>query len=146
RRLQTRRGSDLVAARTRHRDLRQRSGEREPVSRRASRLRLRLPRHATRAGPAAALPEDQGHRYIRARLMRYERGSARATALLFLAAIVFETACDAAQSATTPPATDAGTSPNASILPAPLASEAPELDAGIAHREAAPLGIAADSA
>ncbi len=68
----------------------------------------------------------------------------RLGALLFVAAVA---GCD--PSSTTPTgSSDAGASPNASILPAPLATEAPELpDAGGPPAKIdGPLGIPADSA
>ena len=68
----------------------------------------------------------------------------RLGALLFVATV---TGCD--PSSTTPAgSSDAGASPNASILPAPLATEAPELpDAGGPPAKIdGPLGIPADSA
>ena len=69
----------------------------------------------------------------------------RLGALLCVATVV---GCDA--SSTTPPgASDAGASPNASILPAPLATEAPDLPdaSGAATRlDTGPQGMPADSA
>ena len=76
--------------------------------------------------------------------------SFRPGALLVVAVVSIVAACDPT-STTSPTATlDAGASPNASILPAPLATEAPELlDAGgplMTKIDAGPQGIPADSA
>ena len=65
----------------------------------------------------------------------------------FVAIVTLVAGCD--PTSTTTPISDAGASPNASILPAPLATEAPEvLDAGgpATKIAAGPQGIPADSA
>lgn len=76
---------------------------------------------------------------------RRDPGGARLGALLVVSVVV---GCDL--SSTTPPgASDAGASPNASILPAPLATEAPELpDAGASGKalDASAPTLPADSA
>jgi len=78
---------------------------------------------------------------------RRDPEGARLGVVLFVAVVV---GCDPS-STTTPGASDAGASPNASILPAPLATEAPELpDAGSSTNaktiDAGSQGIPADSA
>ncbi len=74
--------------------------------------------------------------------------ASRLGALLVVAIVAVVAACD--PTSTTAPISDAGASPNASILPAPLATEAPELlDAGsplMTKIDAGPQGIPADSA
>ena len=79
--------------------------------------------------------------------MRPPPAISRPGAALAVAFVAIVTACD--PPSTMPPTSDAGASPNASILPAPLATEAPEvLDAGspTTKIDAGPLGIPADSA
>jgi hypothetical protein len=80
--------------------------------------------------------------------MRPPLPASRLGAALVVAVVSIVAACE--PSSTTPPTSDAGASPNASILPAPLATEAPELlDAGgpmMTRIDAGPQGIPADSA
>ena len=79
--------------------------------------------------------------------MRSQLAVSRLAASLVVAFVAVVAGCD--PPSTTSPTSDAGASPNASILPAPLANEAPEvLDAGgpAAKIDAGPQGIPADSA